>query len=82
MSQNDPKRSSSSPGCASAMRPLRSFSRLGRRPRSGHAPSLRAKVAVSNCHLKKASLRETRIGLDIAKHVFQAHGADAAGQVL
>jgi transposase len=24
----------------------------------------------------------TTIGLDIAKHVFQAHGADAAGQVL
>jgi transposase len=22
----------------------------------------------------------TRIGLDIAKHVFQAHGADAAGR--
>jgi len=24
----------------------------------------------------------TTIGLDIAKHVFQAHGADAAGHVL
>jgi transposase len=26
--------------------------------------------------------RVTTIGLDIAKHVFQAHGSDAAGQVL
>jgi transposase len=44
---------------------------------------LRAKVAVSNCHLKEASLEQaTTIGLDIAKHVFQAHGADTAGHAL
>jgi hypothetical protein len=42
-----------------------------------------AKVAVSNCHLKEASMEQTiTIGLDIAKQVFQAHGADAAGHVL
>ena len=42
-----------------------------------------AKVTVSNCHLKEASVEHiTTIGLDIAKHVFHAHGADAAGQVL
>ena len=40
-----------------------------------------AKVTVSNCHLKEASVEHiTTIGLDIAKHVFHAHGADAAGQ--
>jgi len=40
-----------------------------------------AKVTVSNCHLKEASMAQTiAIGLDIAKHVFQAHGADAAGR--
>src|SRR5260221_13960202 len=44
---------------------------------------LRAKVTVSNCHLKEASMEQTiTIGLDIAKQVFQAHGADAAGDVL
>jgi len=44
---------------------------------------LRAKVTVSNCHLKEASMEQTiTIGLDIAKYVFQAHGADAAGHVL
>jgi hypothetical protein len=44
---------------------------------------LRAKVTVSNCHLKEASMEQTiTMGLDIAKHVFQAHGADAAGHVL
>src|SRR6516165_3115834 len=33
--------------------------------------------------LKETSMAQvTTIGLDIAKHVFQAHGADAAGQVL
>src|SRR5215469_14594500 len=33
--------------------------------------------------LKEASMAQvTTIGLDIAKHVVQAHGADAAGQVL
>src|SRR5215831_16742660 len=33
--------------------------------------------------LKEASMAQvTTIGLDLAKHVFQAHGADAAGQVL
>jgi hypothetical protein len=42
-----------------------------------------AKVTVSSCHLKEASMEQvSTIGLDIAKHVFQAHGADAAGQVL
>ena len=42
-----------------------------------------AKVTVSNCHLKEASMEQaSTIGLDIAKHVFQAHGADAAGQVV
>ena len=38
---------------------------------------------MSNCHLKEASVEQTTtIGLDIAKHVFRAHGADAAGRVL
>jgi len=38
---------------------------------------------VSNYHLKEASVEHiTTIGLDIAKHVFHAHGADAAGKVL
>jgi transposase len=33
--------------------------------------------------LKEASVEQTiTIGLDIAKHVFQAHGADAAGHAL
>src|SRR5215813_11411568 len=32
---------------------------------------------------KEASMEQaTTIGLDIAKHVFQVHGADAAGHVL
>ena len=32
---------------------------------------------------KEASMEQaTAIGLDIAKHVFQVHGADAAGYVL
>ena len=44
---------------------------------------LRAKMAVSNCHQKEASVEQvSTIGLDIAKHVFQVHGADAAGRVL
>jgi hypothetical protein len=44
---------------------------------------LRAKVTVSSCHLKEASMEQTiTVGLDIAKQVFQAHGADAAGHVL
>lgn len=38
---------------------------------------------VSNYHLKEASMGQaTTIGLDIAKQVFQAHGADAAGNML
>jgi transposase len=42
-----------------------------------------AKVTVSNCHLKEASMEQVNtIGLDIAKHVFQAHGAGIAGDVL
>src|SRR5215472_5645747 len=41
-----------------------------------------AKVTVANCHQKEASMEQaTTIGLDIAKHVFQVHGADAAGHV-
>jgi hypothetical protein len=32
-------------------------------------------VTVSNCHLKEASMEQAiTIGLDIAKHVFHAHG--------
>src|SRR6516164_3109871 len=43
----------------------------GGRPRR----HLRAKVTVSNCHLKEASMEPAiTIGLDIAKHVFQVHG--------
>ncbi len=54
--------------------------RLSRHP---HCRWRRAKVTVSNCHLKEASVEQaTTIGLDIAKHVFQAHGADAAGRML
>jgi transposase len=38
---------------------------------------------VSNYHQKEASMAQAiTIGLDIAKHVFQAHGADATGHVL
>jgi transposase len=38
---------------------------------------------VSNRHLKEASMEQANtIGLDIAKHVFQAHGAGPAGGVL
>jgi len=40
-------------------------------------------VKVSTYHPKEASMAQaTTIGLDIAKHVFQAHGADAAGHML
>jgi transposase len=40
-------------------------------------------VAVSTDHLKEASVGQaSTIGLDIAKRIFQAHGADAAGQVV
>jgi transposase len=42
-----------------------------------------AKVEVLINHLKEASVSEvSTIGLDIAKQVFQAHGADASGHVL
>ena len=42
-----------------------------------------AKVTVSNLPPKEASMEQaTTIGLDIAKYVFQVHGADAAGHVL
>ena len=42
-----------------------------------------AKVEVLTDHLKEAPVGQvSTIGLDIAKHVFQAHGADAAGQVV
>ena len=42
-----------------------------------------AKVTVSELSLKEASVEQTiTIGLDIAKYIFQAHGADAAGHVL
>ena len=38
---------------------------------------------MSNCHLKEASIEQVNtIGLDIAQHVFQAHGAGIAGDVL
>ena len=44
---------------------------------------LGAKVAVSTDHLKEASVEQaSTIGLDIAKRVFQAHGADATGRVV
>jgi transposase len=34
-------------------------------------------------HLREASVEEVRtIGLDLAKHVFQAHGASASGAVV
>ena len=36
-----------------------------------------------NSHLREASVSEVSVvGLDIAKHVFQAHGADASGSVV
>ena len=42
-----------------------------------------AKVTVSKLPPKEASMEQaTTIGLDIAKHVFQVHGADGAGHVL
>jgi hypothetical protein len=42
-----------------------------------------AKVAVFELPPKEASMEQaTTIGLDIAKHVFHVHGADAAGHVL
>jgi transposase len=38
--------------------------------------------AIEN-HRKEASMEEiTTVGLDLAKHVFQAHGASASGTVL
>ena len=44
---------------------------------------LRAKVEALTDHLKEASVGQTStIGLDIAKHIFQAHGADASGNVV
>jgi transposase len=44
---------------------------------------LRAKVEVLIDHLREAPVGQvTTIGLDIAKRVFQAHGADAGGHVL
>jgi transposase len=44
---------------------------------------LRAKVKAFEPSPKNASVDQaTTIGLDIAKHVFQVHGADAAGHVL
>src|SRR3712207_27539 len=43
----------------------------------------RARVAASTDHLKEASVGQaSTIGPDIAKRVFQAHGADAAGHVV
>lgn len=42
-----------------------------------------AKVGVSSTYEQEASVEEVcTIGLDIAKSVFQAHGADAAGRQL
>src|SRR3712207_7611253 len=44
---------------------------------------LGAKVVVSTDHLKEASVGQaSTIGLDIAKRVFQAHGADATGRAV
>src|SRR5579863_8739952 len=44
---------------------------------------LSAKVEELIIHLKEASMgHATTIGLDIAKHVFQAHGADETGHVV
>jgi transposase len=44
---------------------------------------LRAKVEALTDHLKEASVGQaSTIGLDIAKHIFQAHGADASGNVV
>src|SRR5215203_1971256 len=44
---------------------------------------LSARVEVSTDHLKEASVAQaSTIGLDIAKRVFQAHGADAAGYMV
>ena len=41
------------------------------------------RVAVLKHHLREASVTEaTTIGVDIAKHVFHAHGADAAGRAV
>jgi len=42
-----------------------------------------AKVTGVELPPKEASVKQaTTIGLDIAKHVFQVHGADGAGHVL
>ena len=44
---------------------------------------LRAKVKAFEPSPKEASVDQvTTIGLDIAKYIFQAHGADAAGHTL
>ena len=44
---------------------------------------LSAKVEVLIIHLRETSMGQaTTIGLDIAKHVFQAHGADETGHVV
>src|SRR3954470_7582071 len=43
----------------------------------------RAKVVVFEDHLREASVEEvSTIGLDLAKHVFQAHGARVSGAVV
>jgi transposase len=40
-------------------------------------------MAVLSCHPEEASVEQvTPIGLDIAKHVFQAHGADHTGKTI
>lgn len=40
-------------------------------------------VVVAKRHLRRSPIEQiTTIGLDIAKHVFQVHGIDAAGKVL
>ena len=45
--------------------------------------AFRAKAGVSITYEQEASMEEvSTIGLDIAKSVFQAHGADAAGRQL
>jgi transposase len=40
-------------------------------------------VVVAKRHVRRSLMEQTTtIGLDIAKHVFQVHGIDAAGEVL
>src|SRR3954462_6517638 len=71
-----------------APRPGRAARRRGTSSSSsdgGDAPRRhrRAKVVVFEDHLREASVEEvSTIGLDLAKHVFQAHGARLSGAVV